>query len=199
MKRIRKRQGFLENFQNKNRTISIGIIGAVSGCGVTTMSVAIANYLAGITRKKVAIYEYNSKRTFMRMNEYLGEDEIISENGCTYFPKGNISLASLYNEDFPIVVVDFGTEKTSINEFARCSYKVVMNSLEPWNMKTYIDFRNMLDEVSGSDTWLWIVNGDEKSVKGQRKNTRMHIVKRPCIDNPFIINASLFEFFEALF
>ena len=108
MKKIRKRQGCLENFQGKNKNISIGIIGAVPGCGVTTMSVAIANYLAGITRKKVAVYEYNGKRTFMKMNEYLDNELIVCKDRCTYFPKGSVSLALLYNEDFPIVVVDFG-------------------------------------------------------------------------------------------
>ena len=199
VKKIRKRQGCLENFQGKNKNISIGIIGAVPGCGVTTMSVAIANYLAGITRKKVAVYEYNGKRTFMKMNEYLDNELIVCKDRCTYFPKGSVSLALLYNEDFPIVVVDFGTEKMSINEFARCTYKIVVGSLEPWNMNAYNDFINLLDEVNGSDSWLWIINGDKKSIKKQSKHTSLHIVKRPYIDNPFIINGALVEFFDALF
>lgn len=199
MKKIRKKQGCLEGFQKQDRTISVGIIGAVSGCGVTTMAVAMANYLAGITRKKVAIYEHNSKRTFIRMCEYFGKSDKVNYHGVNYYPKGSIQLSNLYNEEFDIVVVDFGTEKTSISEFMRCTYRVVMGSLEPWNYSMYNDFGNMVEEVSGSDTWLWIVNGDSKTIKKHKKNTGMHIVKRPFIDNPFIIDNSLVGFFEALF
>ena len=196
---IRKKRGCLEKFQNQNNTIIIGIIGALPSCGVTTMSVAVANYLAGITRKKVAVYEYNGKGTLMKMNESFGDEKVVSKNGCTYFPKGTTSLASLYNSEFPIIVVDFGTDKRSINEFVRCTHKVVVGSLEPWNQKAYNEFKSMIDEVGGSNTWLWIINGDEKNVNRHKKDTCMHIVKRPCIDNPFIIDTRLVEFFEALF
>ena len=199
MKTIRKRQGFLEGFQKSDRTISIGIIGAVSVCGTTTMVVAIANYLAGITRKKVAVYEHNSKRTFLRMSEWFGKGEIVKYNGCVYYPKGSIQLSALYNEGYDIVIIDFGTEKTSINEFTRCTYRMVMGALEPWNIKMYDEFCVMVEEISGSDTWLWIINGDEKTVKKHKKKTGMHIYKRPFIDNPFIIDSGLVGFFEALF
>ena len=199
MKKIRKKRGYLRDFQNKDRTITIGIIGAVPGCGVTTMSVAMANYLSGINRKRIAIYEYGSKRTFVRMNEYLGEDLVIKYNGCTYYPKGTASLSALYNVDYHIVVVDFGAEKIGLGEFARCTYKVVMGSLEPWNINMYTEFSNMAQEVGGSDTWLWIVNGDKKTVNRHKKDTGLHMIKRPFIDNPFIIDIGLIEFFEALF
>lgn len=199
MKIIRKKRGYLENFQSKNKTISIGLIGANPGCGVTTMTVAIANYFAGITRSKVAVYEYNSKRTFMKMNEQIGNDLIVEKNGCTYFPKGSIPFSSIYNDKFSIIVVDFGTEKTSINEFARCTYKLVMGSLEPWNVEKCDEFIDIVHEVNGASSWLWIVNGDKKSISKHKKNTCMHIAKRPCIDNPFIIDTRLVEFFEALF
>lgn len=199
MKKIRKKRGCLKDFQNKDRTISIGIIGAVSGCGVTTMSVAMANYLSGISREKVAVYEYGSKRTFMKMNDCLGDDLIVAHNGCTYYPKGTISLSNLYNEDYSIVVVDFGAEKINIGEFSRCTYKVVMGSLEPWNLSAYVEFCNMANEVGGSDTWLWIINSDKKTINRHKKDMGMHMIKRPSIDNPFIIDIGLIEFFEALF
>lgn len=199
MKNIRKKQGYLEGFQKSDRTISVGIIGAVSGCGVTTMAVAMANYISGITKKKVAVYEYNSKRTFLHMCEYFGESRMVKYHGCTYYIKGSIQLSSLYNEGYDIVIVDFGTEKTSINEFMRCTYRVVMGSVEPWNYGMYHNFLNMVEEVSGSDTWLWILNGDIRTVRKHMKNTRLHIIKRPFIDNPFIIDNSLVGFFEALF
>ena len=199
VKKIRKKRGYLRDFQNRDRTISIGIIGAVPGSGVTTMALSIANYLSGINKENVAVYEYGSKRTFMRMNDYLGEDLIVKHNGCTYYPKGTISLSSLYNENYPVVVVDFGTERIGLGEFARCTYKVVMVSLEPWNLNIYAEFDNMVEDIAGSDTWLWIVNGDKKTVNRHRKESSLHMLKRPFIDNPFIIDTGLIEFFEALF
>lgn len=199
MKLIRKRRGFLDGFQKQDRTISVGIIGAIPGCGVTTMAVAMANYLAGITKKRVAVYEHNSKRTFNRMKEYFGESDIIHYHRCTYYPKGSIQLSTLYNEGFNIVIVDFGTEKVNISELMRCTYRVAMGSLEPWNYHMYNEFINMVEEVRGSDTWFWIVNGDNKAVKKHKKSKGIHMVKRPFIDNPFIIDNSLVGFFEALF
>lgn len=199
MKKIRKKQGCLEGFQKQNRTISVGVIGAVPGCGTTTMAVAMANYLAGMTKKKVAVYEQNSKRTFSKMCEYFGDGATMIRHGCTYYSKGSVSLSSLYNEGDNIVVVDYGTEKTNINEFMRCAYRVVMGSLEPWNIEMYEGFCKMIDEIRGSDTWIWIVNGDKKTIKKHNKNMGVNILKRPFIDNPFIINNDLVEFFEALF
>lgn len=199
MKKIRKKPDFLRDLQNKDRTVSIGIIGAIPGSGATTMSVAIANYLSGITRKKIAVYEYNGNRTFMKMTNYLKEKDIIESNGCVYYPKGTISLGSLYNKEYDIVVVDFGSERQAISEFARCTYRIVLGSLEPWNYNMYEQFNNMSKEIGGSDTWLWILNGDEKTIKRYRKSTKDFIKKRPFIDNPFLIGTSLIEFFEVLF
>lgn len=199
MKKIRKKLGFLKDLQNKDRTISIGIIGAVPGSGATTMSVAMANYLSGITGKKIAVYEHNGNRTFMKMTDYLNEKDIIEHNGCVYYPKGTTSLASIYNKEYDVVIVDFGSEKLAISEFARCTYRIVMGSLEPWNYYMYEQFYHMAEEIGGSDTWLWILNGDEKNIKRCRKNTKDHIKKRPFIDNPFLIDKSLIEFFEVLF
>jgi hypothetical protein len=199
VKKIRKKQGYLEGFQKQNRTISIGIIGAVPGCGTTTMAIAMGNYLAGITRNKVAVYEHNSKRTFMNMCEYFGESNTVKHHKCTYYSKDSIRLSNLYNEGYDIVIIDFGAERANIGEFIRCTYKVVVASLEPWNYLRIVDFNNMAMEVSGSDTWLMILNGDKSAVKKHRKKTSMHILKRPFIDNPFIIDNSLVEFFEALF
>ena len=199
MKKIRKKQGYLEGFQKLNRTITIGVIGAVSGSGVTSMVVAMANYLTGITRKKVAVYEHNSKRTFEQMCEYYGSANIIKHHGCIYYSRGSTQLSNLYNEGYDIVVVDFGSEKSNIGEFMRCTYKVVMGSMEPWKMNMYNEFCNMVNEISGSETWLWIVNGDSKSIRKYKKSTGMHILKRPFFDNCFVVDNGMVEFFETLF
>ena len=199
MKKIRKKPDFLKDLQNKDRTVSMGIIGAVPGSGVTTMSVALANYLSGITRKKIAVYEHNGNRTFMKMTDNLNKKDIVEHNGCVYYPKGTISLASIYNKGYDVVVVDFGSEKQAISEFARCTYRIVLGSLEPWNYNMYGQFCRMSEEIGGSDTWLWILNGDEKTIKRYKKNSKELIKKRPFIDNPFLIGTSLIEFFEVLF
>ena len=199
MKKIRKKQGYLEGFQKQNRTISIGVIGAVSGSGVTTMAIAMANYLAGILRKKVAVYEHNSKRAFAQMCEYYGTIDIMKHQGCIYYSKSSTQLSNLYNDGFDIVIIDFGSEKANISEFMRCTYRVVMSSMEPWKMNMCNEFYNIVSEVNGSETWLWIINGDSKTLRKYMKSTGMHILKRPFIDNCFVVDNSMVEFLEALF
>lgn len=174
-------------------------MGTVKGCGVTTMAVAIANYLSGIIRKDVSVYEHNCNRTFVKMNEYFNGVEVAKYKGCTYYSKGAVKLSALYNEENNIVVIDFGTDKLNINEFNRCDYRIVMGSLEPWNLKVYSDFDNISKDFGGSNKWLMIFNGDIKTIKRFQKEIGMHIKKRPFIDNPFIIDIDLVEFFETLF
>lgn len=198
MKKIRKKSGYLKELQQNNKTITIGIIGTVKGSGVTNMAVAIANYLSGITRKSVSVYEYNGSRTFAKMNEYFGSQDIAKHNGCVYYPKGSVKLSSLYGDKFDFVIIDFGTERLNLNEFNKCNYKIVMGSLEPWNLKLYSEPENIINVAGENKNWNMVFNGDRKNLKRFQKELGIHIIKRPFIDNPFIIDISLVEFFEDL-
>ncbi|MEE1516871.1 MAG: hypothetical protein UF228_04665 [Lachnospiraceae bacterium] len=198
MKKIRKKSGCLKELRQKNKTISIGIIGTVKGCGVTNMVVAIANYLSGITGKDVGVYEYNGSRTFAKMNEYLDDVNIAKHNGCTFYPKGSVKLSSLYDNKFDFVIIDFGAERLNLNEFNRCNYKIVMGSLEPWNLNLYSESDNIINVARDNKDWSMVFNGDRKTLKKFQKEMGMNIIKRPFIDNPFIIDLSLVEFFEDL-
>lgn len=198
VKKIRKKAGYLKEFRKNHETISIGIIGTVKGCGVTNMVVAIANYLSGITGKEVSVYENNGSRTFSKMNDYFEGINIAKRNGCTFYSKGSVKLSSLYGEELDFVIIDFGAERLNLGEFNKCNYKIVMGSLEPWNLKLYGEPDNIINIAGENKNWSMVFHGDDKSLKRLKKELKIHIIKRPFIDNPFIIDSSLVEFFENL-
>ena len=162
------------------------------------MVVAIANYLSGITGKEVSVYENNGSRTFAKMNDYFEGINIVKRNGCTFYSKGSVKLSSLYGEELDFVIIDFGAERLNLGEFNKCNYKIVMGSLEPWNLKLYGEPDNIINIAGENKNWSMVFHGYDKSLKRLKKELKIHIIKRQFRDHPFIIDSSLVEFFENL-
>ena len=68
-------------------------------------------------------------------------------------------------------------------------YKLVFDWGEP---------DNIINIAGENKNWSMVFHGDDKSLKRLKKELKIHIIKRPFIDNPFIIDSSLVEFFENL-
>lgn len=196
----------MEELRRKQKTIVIGIIGIHNGAGVTTMAVAMANYMSAFLKKKTAVVECNDTKDFLKMRDALGikdngyhEQDGYSFKKNDFYPKGTSDIMSLSGNGYDVIIVDFGKEISGINEFARCHHKIVMGSLEPWHQESYDTFCGKMQEYGGSDTWLHILHGDSGSVNISGKRSGIYTMKRPVIDNPFIIGSGLIEFFQTLF
>lgn len=170
------------------------------------MSVTMANYMSAFLKKKTAVCEWNDSRDFLRIKDICcGLEDMYGEQRCftykkaDYYPKGVVGLMSLNNSDYDVVVVDFGSKVSSLEEFAGCRHRIVMSSLEPWHFDRYEAFCDKLQEYGGSDTWLHILHGDNGSIRAVGRKCEIYSIKRPVVENPFIINAPLIEFFQTLF
>lgn len=170
------------------------------------MAVAMAGYMSAFLKKKTAVLECNDTRDFLKMRDALGitenryqERDVYSFKKNDFYPKGTSDIMSLSGNGYDVIIVDFGKEVSCIDEFARCHHRIVMDSLEPWHQERYEAFCNKMQEWSGSDTWLHILHGDSGSVNVSGKRSGIYTMKRPVIDNPFIIGSGLIEFFQTLF
>lgn len=166
---------------------------------------ALANYMRGFLNKKTALYEYNSKADFAKIHEsFYGENTEITEGRfmlkkVEYFLKGSTDIAKLSNGDFDIIVVDFGNSPTVIGEFSRCNHKIVVSSQEPWYCKKYEAFCEKLHEYHGSDVWLHILGTDSREVKRIKKAYGVTAIRRPYIENAYVIDKDLIQFFSYYF
>ena len=191
--------------QRKQQTITVGIWGVHSGAGVTTLTIALANYLQGFLNKRTAVYEYNSSSDFVKIYECsykasgMEGEGYFSLKNIDYYTKKSVPLINLSNGDYDMVLVDCGSSANALNEFMRCDYKIVMSSLQLWYCDRYEKFCECLLEYSGSDVWLHILGGDEAKIKHVKKDYGVTALKRPCIENAYIIDRAMIDFFQTLF
>ena len=166
---------------------------------------ALANYMQGFLGRRTAAYEYNSSSDFAKLYDCCHSKHMVDGQECfsyksvDYYMKKSTELMKLVNQDYDVVIVDCGSSMTAMAEFMRCDYKIVISSLQLWHSERYGQFCDRLADYSGSDTWLHILGGDVAQIKHIRKSYGISATKRPCIDNAFIIDGALIEFFQTLF
>lgn len=195
---IRKKHGFLKELEESPRAKTIGILGVQSGVGVTTMAVSLAGYLSGLLREKTAIVEYGQKTTFAKMLNTEGQGHFTLKH-IDYYTKKSESLSALEYKNYDTVVVDFGSSVSHMGDFIRCTHKIILGTLEPWNVDRYEEFCNHIAEYAGSDTWLHILHGDEGQIRRIMRAYKVCAIKRPYIENVHIVDRNLIHFFQTLF
>lgn len=198
VKCIRERQGYLRELQGKNKLVTVGVLGVQSGAGATTMAVSLAGYLSGFLKQKTAVVECGQKSSFILMHntEDVGH---FSLKHIDYYCKGSLDMMSLGQLGYDMVVVDFGSGLSRIGDYMRCTHKIVVGTLEPWNVDRYENFCQELREYNGSDLWLHILHGDIAELRRIRRAFGVCALKRPDIENVHIIDRSLIQFFQTLF
>ncbi len=191
--------------QSKQHTTLIGIWGVHSGAGVTTMTIAFANYLAGFLGKTVAVYEYSHKNDFARIYDSIYSDgnQIIDKSfvyeKVTYFIKSGTTIKKLLSAPHDVVIVDFGSSTFVPDEFMICMHKIVLSSMEPWYCGKYEEFCKNLKNYEGSNMWLHIIGSDVKDVKQMKRKFGIMAVERPNIRNSYVIDKSVINFFQSLY
>lgn len=198
----------MKKLQRKHGAIIVGIWGVHSGAGVTTLAVALANYMQGFINRKTALYEYNSKADFAKIYEsaygenhkvYEALDGVFSFKKVRYFLKGSTDMARLSDGDYDIVIIDFGSNPSVMSEFMRCHHKIIVSSLEAWYCRKYEEFCERLNEYHGSEVWLHVLAADDSEIKRIKRAYRITATKRPYIDNAYVIDKNLIQFFSYFF
>ena len=195
------KNGFLDSLQEANKTKVIGILGSQKGDGVTTMSIAMANYLAEIMSMKTAIVECNETAAFERMKDnYMGKD---ASDNCfvvgkvTYYFSITMSdFFATYANRYEYVIVDFGTSiKNYYGNLSKIKYRIVIGSIMPYK----VFYHENLLEKEGLEEAFHLLYGDDKNVREYSKKHKISALPIPMIVNPYVIESKLANFFQVLF
>ena len=204
---IKKRtgKGFLDSLQEKNSVKTIGVMGSCKGDGVTTLSIAMANYLAEIMSMKTAIVECSDTKAFEIMKDALMDDcgcEINYTIGKVtyYFGVSLNDFFATYANDFEYVIVDFGScFKEYAAHVGRLKYKLVLGSVMPYKSVYHQRLLEHMESTVLPEHCLHLLHGDEKNVKEYSSKLKINALPAPMITNPYIIESKLANFFQLLF
>ncbi len=204
---IKKRtgKGFLDSLQEKNSVKAIGVLGSCKGDGVTTLSIAMANYLAEIMSMKTAVVECGETRAFEIMKDAL-MDECDCEGNYTigkvsyYFGVSLNDFFATYANDFEYVIVDFGScFKEYAAHVGRLKYKLILGSVMPYKSVYHQRLLEQMESTVLPEHCLHLLYGDEKNVKEYSSELKINALPAPVITNPYIIESKLANFFQLLF
>ncbi len=169
--------------------ISIGIIGIGMGCGVTHLTIALANYLQSGTGKQTAVIELSGRHELKDMIQKEGnhKQELL---GVHYFTDVSIGkIAEIINSRYEAFVLDLGGDYDAAREeFLRCDHKIVIGSVCPWKITAYEHFLKNIKASENYERWEFLVFipnlMDKKSIQ---KRLGMRMLSIPWIENPFYL------------
>ena len=181
--------------------VVVGVMGQEAGLGVTHLSIAMANYMAGYLKANVALVEFGERGTLAALFEEA--DEEVYLDGVTYFP--NVlaqDLGYIYNMDFDYVILDLGRDSRSAREeLLRCTDKLIVGSLCPWRKKRYYEFIKQIQEHMGNlERFTFLALFEDKiEIKRCRRTFGVRVQHIPYIANPFYVKEKEVPFLHSLF
>ena len=169
--------------------------------GVTSLSIAISNYLSSKEQLKVAYIELNNTKEIATIKRCHTK---FKSQGIDFYPEVTLKqLADLYNKDYTTFVVDFGVlSNFTHSEFKRCDKQIALCSTSVWKSYTLEAFLNKLFE-NNTDPNKIILLGNPCSKKINIKNSNQrslsyNVSQLPFIPNPFQITSNHLDFFGNL-
>ncbi|MCR5416047.1 MAG: hypothetical protein K6E79_04550 [Pseudobutyrivibrio sp.] len=143
-----KNTGNKKKLKNRKEKRSYGLTGAGSGLGTTHISLALANYMHSVLKKKVVFIEYSSKSNLISMfqdkNVSLGPNDGYMYKGVEYLlHKREREILDVINKVNAYIVIDCGCDFDSAKAILdHCDNKIVIGSMKPWRQREYIKYVN---------------------------------------------------------
>ena len=182
----------------KSKPVTVGIMGVNSGAGVTTLAVSLAGYLSAFHRKSVAVVECGQKSEF-RLMRTADDMDIFTIKNIDYYCKKAADISDILKRGYDAIIMDYGSGTARLDQIRECTHKVVVASLEPWNVDRYDTFCESMKEWFHRDTWLHILHGDIGELRRVTRAYGVQPIKRPFIENVHIVDRDLVKFFQSLF
>lgn len=150
--------------------ITIGCIGTTPGCGVTSISLWLAQTLG--RQARVAVVQYGQQKELGRYKLWQQQQGICVETirngfrceGIDFYPMTDSQvLLYILNVGYEIVVLDFGqigqreeakAQQEIIKEFQQCNRKIILGNYCTWNYEPSL--RTLEGLMDGMYTRDWI-------------------------------------------
>ena len=186
-------------------------MGCEPGCGVTHLSIALANYCTSKLQYKTACLELNRPGNFMALSPGLSPLSVPQTNFCNtgfsiygadYYPAVHPDdIPLLLNADYSYYILDMGdAAQADWNEYLRCDRKLVIGSLAPWKENCYESlFSKYPTSLKNGDGFVYLVQtGNRHDMKDFAKKNGISMERIPFLPNPFQIGREHFTFLEQL-
>lgn len=142
---------------------TIGLMGVHPGAGVTYTGLLLAFYLGEELGRKTAYLECSGHHDFSLLQQaYLWsrEDDFSFCFGNNSFHKDVTAdrIPSLLGGNYDYVILDFGYDLASnIDEFSRCSKKLVIGGWSDWNYRKLASFIGATQSIKGVEAWSYLI------------------------------------------
>lgn len=187
--------------QDPKKPVRIGLLSAEKGSGLTHICLLLANYISGCKKRRVALLEQNQSGDFMRLADFYGiRRDKFTIQGVDYYSDVSGSLyRDLYALGYEYILSDYGSDlKNSGESFWQSEVKILLISSSPWKAQAG---RRILDANEKSILESWYILQAFGSERYRKKLERIYgfpIGRIPFSEDPFSINAELYDFFRSL-
>lgn len=182
---------------------TIGVIGTGPCVGTTHFCILLANYFAGVRRKKTALLEWNQSGDFSAL-EKICTGKRMTKKPFTVLEVSYFSCVSreeaawCFSQDFEKIVIDFGWDKSRKLDLLRCEKKAVITSLTEWQIQGALDFFADREEKRDKSWRYYAAFGSEEARKELIKTFGIVLQKIPFSEDAFAVTGTILSFFTHL-
>lgn len=178
------------------------MIGSGPCAGATHFTVLLANYLAGVLRKKTAVLEWNGHGDLTEMEafcmgrrserkEYHVLDVLYVKNA------GLEELVSCINRRYDRIIIDFGDSfSRNRTEFLRCDRRIVLLALSEWQMARCLEFTVLTAGERDKGWEYYTVFGSEETRLEIKRKLGLAVQRVPFSVDAFTVTREIMAFFK---
>lgn len=189
--------------RKKNETITIGVMGAGKGCGVTHFSILFANYLAAVGMEKTAVLEWNKHCVLEDMAKVCTgmnpRRKPVSILDVDYFFQGGADeLEFCLQKGYGAVVLDLGNmEDGRTAEFLQCRMQCFIGALNEWKLAEWLSRKEWM--LKGKGSWNFLMAfGSETARREVNRRFGLTVQVVPYSPDVFSINPETAEFLNKI-
>ena len=181
---------------------SVGICGTAVNAGVTTLCIALSNFLHSRYLSRTAYLEVNSSREISLLNKQTDFSTPFRHQGIFYYPGLTTrSMAEIMNLRYKYYILDFGVpNEHTFPEFMRCDHRIVVTNVSIWKSAELERFAKQMQKNNISWNTVKIIGRDGTKSDYARLHADFGVQAEPMpvLKDPFHITSGCFRFFEEI-
>lgn len=168
------------------------------GIGVTTLSIALSNYLSNMKFSSVAYLEVNSTNEIHNLAKSSKNE--FKYLGIHFFSDVTLdTLPKILQMDFDYYILDFGVTNHYTNlEYLRCDTRFAICDFSLWQHNNLLAFMDSLNTNTREGVTFLGNPGTINPQLAVQKVNGYRIMRIPFIENPFQLTSQYFEFLKKI-